>query len=154
MLNSEGLDGIDPLVARKTIDIVTNIISDIINSSFEMGLVPSELKAAIITPIYKQGDKLYATNRPISILPYFAKIMEKAMCSRLNSYIDRLSILYPRQYGFRTGHSSYLALVNIQDLITNAIDSNKHAVGIFLDLAKAFDMVDHNLLIQKIRSEV
>ena len=70
--------------------------------------------------------------------------MEKTTCSRLNSYIERLSILCPRQYGFRTGHSTDLALVNIQDLITN-----KHAVGIFPDLAKAFDMVDHNLLIQK-----
>jgi len=75
--------------------------------------------------------------------------MDKAVCSRLNSYIDRLSILYPRQYWFSTGHSTDLALVNIQDLITNAIDSNKHAVDIVYDLAKAFDTGDHNLLIRK-----
>lgn len=149
---SEGPDGIDPLVARKSIDSVARIISDIVNSSFDTGHVPHSLKIACITPIFKQGDRLKTTNyRPISILPYFAKIMEKSMCTRLNSYIEKFELLYPGQFGFRSGHSTDMALVNIQDLITEAIDTNKHSVGVFLDLAKAFDTVNHQILIKKLQ---
>src|SRR6218665_2197167 len=94
-------------------------------------------------PIFKQGDKMITSNyTPISILSYFEKIMEKAMYNRLSSYVNRMSLLYPRQYGFRPGHSTDMALLNIHDLITEAIDTSKFSIGIFLDLANAFDTVD------------
>ncbi len=147
---SEGADGIDPLVGRQTIELTAEIISEIINLSFETGQIPVEMKKAKITPIFKQGDRANLTNyRPISILPYFSKLMEKAVSNRLTDYIEKISILYPMQYGFRQNHSVDMALVNIQDLITEAIDANKYSIGVFLDLAKAFDTVDHSILLKK-----
>ena len=146
---SSGPDGIDPLVGKRTIDHAAGIISDIINSSIETGKIPPDLKKAKITPIFKQGDREDMSNyRPISILPFFAKLMEKAISNRLRSYIEKAAILYPNQFGFRPGHSVDLALINIQELITTAIDTNKFSVGIFLDLAKAFDTVDHKILLK------
>src|SRR6218665_787429 len=134
---SEGPDGIDPLVGRRTIEQTADLISEIINSSFETGLIPPDLKKAKITPIFKQGDRTNVTNyRPISVLPYFAKLMEKAVSKRLTDYVENAAILYPMQYGFRQNHSVDMALVNIQDLVTKAIDSNQYAAGVFLDLAK------------------
>ena len=88
--------------------------------------------------------------RPISILPFFAKLMEKAISNRLRSYIEKAATLYPNHFGFRPGHSVDLALINIQELITTAIDTNKFSVGIFLDLAKACDTVDHKILLKKL----
>ena len=114
---SLGPDDIDPLVARRTIGSVANVLSDIINCSFNTGVVPSDLKIAKITPVFKQGDKQEMSNyRPISILPYFGKILEKAMCERLNHYINNMHILYPLQHGFRPGHSTEMSLINMQDL--------------------------------------
>ena len=108
----QGPTNIDPLIARQTIEQVADIVSDIVNSSFETGIVPLALKSAKITHIYKQRDKLEVTNyRPI--LPYFAKITEKAMSNRLTDYIEKISVLYPLQFGFRTGHSTDMALINM-----------------------------------------
>src|SRR6218665_784014 len=76
--------------------------------------------------------------------------MEKAVSKRLTDYVEKAAILYPRQYGFRKNYSVDMALVNIQDLITKAIDSNQYAAGVFLDLAKAFDTMDHSILFKKI----
>src|SRR6218665_1885279 len=122
---SPGPDGIDPLIAKKTIESVAGVVSAIINSSFETGIIPPDLKIAKITPIFKQGDKMSMTNyRPVSVLSYFAKIMERAMCDRLTGYINKIDVLYPSQYGFRTGHTTDMALIYIQDLITKAIDTS------------------------------
>jgi len=108
------------------IEQVAQVVSDIVNCSFSTGVVLSDLKIAKITPIFKQGDRQITTNyRPISILPFFGKIVEKAMCKRLNDYVDKKSILYKSQCGFRKGHSTDLALINMQDLITKAIDMKK-----------------------------
>src|SRR5688572_5355178 len=90
--------------------------------------------------------------RPISILPYFGKVLEKAMCERLNHYINKMHVLYPLQHGFRPGHSTDMSLINMQDLISQAIDTNKYSIGIFLDLAKAFDTVDHKILLDKLEN--
>src|SRR6218665_3900001 len=148
---AEGPDGVDPLVGKRTIHSTAEIVAEIINSSFETGQIHPDLKKGKITPIFKQGDRENMSNyRPISILSFFAKIMEKAMSNRLTNYIEKIAILYPHQIGFRPGYSTDMALINIQDLITEAIDTKKFAIGIFLDLAKAFDKVDHKILLKKL----
>src|SRR6218665_912098 len=148
---SEGPDGIDPMVAKKSIGQIAMVVSDIINTSFDTGIVLLDLKLASVTPVFKQGDKLNTTNyRPISILPYFAKIMEKIMCARLNSYIDKLSLIYFGQFGFRAGHSTDMALIDIHNHTISAIDDKKLSILIFLDLAKALDTVNHKILIKNL----
>ena len=72
------------------------------------------------------------------------------MFNRLISYLDRLNILSPNQFGFRKNHSTYMALLDLHNKITEAWDKNEYAVGIFIDLSKAFDTINHDILIQKL----
>ena len=93
---------------------------------------------------------LISNYRPISILPVFSKILEKIMYSRLQKFIDQQKILCANQYGFREKHSTYLALLNIIDYITEQLDSKAFTIGIFIDLSKAFDTIDHTILLKKL----
>src|SRR6218665_3268476 len=145
----------DPLVAKTAIEPVAELSSAIINSSFSTGIVPAELKIASVTPIFKQGDKHLMTNyRPISVLPFTAKLMEKAIANRLTAFVEKLELLSPMQFGFGKHHSTEMALIKIQNMITKANTRiiKKHSLGIFIDLAKAFDTVDHSILIKKLNN--
>ena len=103
--HSTGLDEIDPSVMHSIVEDVAIPLTNIFNSSLSTGIVPSALKLAKIVPIFKQGTHEDITNyRPISILPYFSKILEKLMYNRLYDYITRMKILYPSQHGFQAGH--------------------------------------------------
>jgi len=150
--HSSGLDDIDPMIALPLIKSIAQPLSEIINCSFSTGVVPDELKLAKIVPIFKQGNKEDLTNyRPISVLPVFSKILEKIMYERLNNHLIKNDILYSMQHGFRSGHSTAMSLINLQEQITTAIDNNEFSVGIFIDLAKAFDTVDHGILLKKLQ---
>ena len=150
---STGLDELDPFIMLSIIEEVAVPLTAIFNCSFSTGIVPSALKLAKIIPIFKQGDHEDITNyRPISILPYFSKVLEKLMYNRLYDYVTKMKILYPSQHGFQTGHSTSMALLTIQDNISTVIDKNEFAIGIFLDIAKAFDTVDHNILLAKLQN--
>ena len=144
-------DDIDPLEAKSTVEPVAELISAIVNSYFSTGIVPAELKIASVTPIFKQGDNHLMTNyRPISVLPFTAKLREKTIANRLTVFVEKLELLSPMQFGFRKHHSTEMAFIKIQNMITKAIDNKKNSLGIFIDLAKAFDTVDHSILIKKI----
>ena len=148
--HSRGIDDIDPYIAAANIHNVIVPLTEIINSSMSYGIVPTQLKEAKVVPIFKKGDKDNLINyRPISILPYFAKYFEKVMYERLSSYIAKADILQKTQYGFQQNRSTYMALLDMEDKITKAIDNNEFSVGIFIDLAKAFDTVDHTILLKK-----
>ncbi len=115
------------------------------------GFVPDEMKIARIIPLYKAEDKSFVKNyRPISILPVFSKILEKVFYNRILNYLNKNEILYANQYGFRKGHSTASALLDLYDKISEAIDKREVAVGVFLDLSKAFDTVNHNILFEKL----
>ena len=151
LTHSSGHDDIDPCIVGPNLNYLAFPLSEIINCSFSSGIVPLALKIAKVSPIYKQGNKEDLKNyRPISILPYFSKILEKTMYTRLYHYVTAKNILYPYQHGFRAGHSTSMSLINIQEKITQAIENNEFSIGIFLDLAKAFDTVDHKILLSKL----
>ena len=115
-----------------------------------MGQFPDKLNIAKIIPIFKSEDKLLMNNyRPISILPFFSKILDRLMYNRLLNYLTLNKILVENQSGFLQGHSTYMALLKLVNDITEELDKGSCSIGIFTDLLTAFDTVDHKLLLRK-----
>ena len=125
-------------------------LKHICNSSLEQGIFPDDMKIARVIPLLKAGDKQNVSNyRPISLLPQFSKILEKVFNNRLMNFVESKNMLYLRQYGFRKGMSTSMAIMELMEDITSAVDRGKLTIGI-IDLKKAFDTVDHNILIEKL----
>lgn len=148
-----GLDGFSTSIIKQIITTILSPLTTIFNKSLESGVFPEKLKLAKVTPIYKSDDKKLLSNyRPISVLPIFSKILEKLMYVRLEKFIEKHNILCENQFGFREKHSTYMALLDICDQITHQLDSKAFSLGIFIDLSKAFDTIDHNILIAKLEN--
>ena len=148
---SFGFDCIPVNIMKSSISYIAEPIAVIINSSLDTGVFPDILKVAKVCPIFKSGDKSDFQNyRPISVLPSFSKIFEKVVQNRLLSYLHNIDILCKNQFGFRKKHSAYMALIDMYDKISLAIDKNESSIGIFIDLSKAFDTLDHNILLKKL----
>ena len=123
----------------------------ITNMSFVTGQFPQKAKEAYIIPVYKKGDKLEKSNyRPISLLPNISKLIEKAMYTRLYKFLEKYKYLYKKQFGFRNSHSTNHALISITEKIRESLDKNEYSCGVFLDFQKAFDTVNHEILIKKL----
>ena len=126
-------------------------LEKIFNLSISSGIYPSKLKIAKVIPIFKKGDTKAINNyRPISILSTLNKIFEKILYARLIDYIGKHNILYKYQFGFRKQHSTEHALIEIVDQIKLSIDKSELTCGIFIDLSKAFDTVNHDILLGKL----
>lgn len=136
---------------KKVIKEIVDPITHICNLSFKLGTFPTEMKTAKIIPIYKTGDKhIYTNYRPISLLPQFSKILEKLFVARLDSFIEKHNIPIEGQYGFRANRSTSMALTEVIEELTNSIDSKEYAIGVFIDLKKAFDTINHDILLHKL----
>ena len=130
---------------------ISKPLENIFNTSLFSGLVPESFKLASVIPVFKKGCQIDVNNyRPISLLSTFNKILEKLVHNRLISFINKNNILYKKQFGFRSNHSTLQAIMTITDKIQRAIEDNEYSCGIFLDLSKAFDTVNHDLLLQKL----
>ena len=146
-----GDDGIKPKLLKECKDILAKPIAHIINTSFKNGRVPTKLKIAKVIPIYKKKDRTNPDNyRPISLLSTINKIMEKLMYTRVIKFLNKHKILYAYQFGFRKDHSTTLAIIEIVDNILGELAQGKIMAGIYLDLSKAFDTVDHNIMLHKL----
>ena len=151
--SSPGFDGIPSFVANQCIDYFIEPLTYIINMSFMEGVFPSELKLAKVIPIFKSGDSTKMSNyRPISILSFFSKIFEKLMYNIVNNFLYKNEVIYKYQFGFRKIHSTQHAIITLVDRITSSLGSGDLVIGVFLDLKKAFDTVDHHILIKKLFS--
>ena len=132
-------------------EIKTEIIPCIFNQSLNTGIFPEKLNIAKVIPIHKKGYLNDVSNyRPISLLPSISKILEKLIFKQLSTYLNEHKVLYASQYGFRAGHSTELASIELIDRITQDLDKGKIPISIFLDLSKAFDTLDHVILLQKL----
>ena len=146
-----GLDGISPRIIKLSSEIISPTLLDIINASFITGNFPDSLKSARINPIHKGGAKCDPANyRPISILPVISKIIEKHVTKHLFGYLNKYQLLHKSQSGFRKHHSCNTALIKLVDNWLKSIDNGETVGAIFFDLRKAFDVVDHNLLLKKL----
>ena len=127
-------------------------LCDIFNLSFTTGIYPDKLKLSETIPVFKKGSKLEVSNyRPISLLSNINKILEKLMYIRVYNFLEQHKCIYEQQFGFREKHSTTHALINITETIREAIDNNKIVCGVFVDLKKAFDTVNHPILLKKLQ---
>ena len=147
---SSGYDGTTAELLKQTFQSYLAPLTHICNLSLMQGYFPDQLKIARVTPIYKAGDAMLFNNyRPISVLPVFSKILEKLMFNRVMNYFNSRNILYPLQFGFRQQHTTSMAVTYLVDKIISAISNGEYLIGIFIDLSKAFDTVNHKILLDK-----
>ena len=132
-------------------DLIIIPLAYIINMSLQTGEYPDLLKLVKVIPIHKGGSTQDVNNyRPISLLSIFDKIIEKLMHKRLYSFLEKHNILFHNQFGFRKNNSTIYALAQITEMIKESVDSGKFGCGIFIDLRKAFDTVNHEILLIKL----
>mgnify|MGYP001950330936 CR=1 FL=1 len=141
----------------KLFKVISNLISvplaNIINKSLETGNFPDSLKLARVTPIHKEDQKTDINNyRPISVLPPISKIFEKVVYNQLYKYFELNSLLIENQFGFRARKSTTHAILNLMQYLYKNLDKGNIIFSIFLDFRKAFDTVDHQILISKLQS--
>ena len=127
-------------------------IKDIINQTFASAVFPDSLKIAKVTPLYKKKNESYLIEnyRPISILPSVSKVFERIMHNQVYNYFRNTNLFFKHQYGFRSEHSTEFAALELVDRIYFNMDINKLPLNIFMDLSKAFDTLDHEILLYKL----
>ena len=150
---SSDIYGMSPKLLKILSPAISETLSNIFNKSFALGVLPDQMKLATITPIFKGGSKLDVSNyRPVSVLPIISKVLQKLMLTRLTKYLDKSKIIYEHQFGFQKSRSTTLAVLDLSTRITKALDCGNYAASVFLDFAKVFDTVNHQILLSKLEN--
>lgn len=146
-----GVDNISADIVKNNSVVFSRILSEAFNKMVEIGYYPDCLKIARVVPIFKSGDTCDPSNyRPISTLSVFNKILEKLLLNRIIPFLDKHNVLYSLQYGFRQGSSTSTAIVELLDDVISGIDTKQVVGALFLDLRKAFDTLNHSILLKKL----
>ena len=146
-----GLDGIDVRILKAGSPVLSVHLSTIFNMSITCGKVPKCWKIKRVTPLFKKGDTSDLNNyRPISILSISMKIFEKIIHRQLYDFLSQHNIISRYQSGFRDSHSTETAVIHVSDYILDQLSQGKFVGAILVDLKKAFDTVDHRILLKKL----
>ena len=149
---SAGHDGLSNFCLKAIIPEIVKPLTYIFNLSISSGIVPQKMKLAKVVPIFKKGDALVVSNyRPISLLTSISKILEKIIYSRTVNFLQEKNVLSDSQFGFRQKHSTSHAILTFLDKVARATDNHLHTIGILLDFSKAFDTINHKILLYKLR---
>lgn len=132
-------------------DIISPVVCAIVNRSVSTGIFPDLLKIAKVIPLFKQDNRLFVQNyRPISLLPLLSKIFEKIVHKQLYNYLHANNVLFSNQFGFRPGKSTSNAIIHFLQYVYRGLDSDSYVFSMFLDFKKAFDCIDHEILLSKL----
>ena len=151
--NSSGTDKISTNLLKFIFPSVMLPLCHLFNLSFKSGYIPVQMKTAKVVPIFKSGEPDNFTNyRPISLLSSFSKLLEKIAAKQIMRYLNKFALLYEHQYGFRARYNTTQPLIHLIDKIYNALNKpdSEFTLGIFIDLTKAFDTCDTNILLSKL----
>ena len=147
-----GPDGIPAKMLKKGKNTICHILNDIFKTSFYQGEIPAILKKAFVVPIYKSGSKAQPSNyRPVSLTSHLVKSFERVLVRALVAYLNVKGLMDKSQHGSRSGRSTLSQLLLHHDKLLEALENGDNIDAIYLDFAKAFDKVDHNLLLRKLK---
>ena len=144
-------DEIPSFFLKTAANVIAPYLALLIDFMFTNGVFPDSLKIAKVVPIYKSGSKLQVQNyRPIALLSLFSKVIEKLLKVRILSFLNRYNVLYARQSGFRSKHTTMFPLLDVITACYEKINDKKYSSIIALDIKMAFDCVNHEVLLQKL----
>ena len=145
-----GMDQIDTFIIKLVLDEILPAATHIVNLSLEAKEFPSSWKVAKVIPLLKKDDALDPKNyRPVAILPILSKVLERVVFNQIVTYMDNHKYIHPNHHGFRANHNTCTAMLQMYDSWIDAVENDKMAGVCMLDMSAAFDIVDHELLLQK-----
>jgi len=149
---SSDLDVASPNILKMSATVIYESLTHMFNLNPCTGNLPSKLKLARLAPLYKSGDIVDINNyRSISVLPSLSKLFEKVVYAQIYEYLIKYKLIDPNQSGFRSKHSCVTALTKIVDHILKEMDQGNYTGVLFLDFKKVFHMVNHTILLSKLK---
>ena len=149
--SSSGHNNISNILLKKLIHQIAPVLVEVFSKSMTMGEFPTVMKLAEVVPLYKSKESFLETNyRPISLFTTMSKILEKIMYRRIYSFLQNTGQIYENQYGFRANHSCEHAIGQVVGTLIKNIENWLYSACILLDLSKAFDTIEHRILLQKL----
>ena len=149
---STGLDGIPARFLKDGASVLADPVAHIVNLSITSEVVPSSFKDARVSPLFKKGSKMDPGNyRPVSILNVLSKVLERTVHRQLVNYLEKKGIIFDYQSGFRSGFSTDTCLINLSDHVRSEISKGNFVGMVMIDLRKAFDTVDFDVLLAKLK---
>ena len=149
--SSHGHDNLDNILLKELSDGIVDPLLHLFNRSLDEGYVPTQMKIAEVVPLFKSKERDLASNyRPISLLIVISKLLERIVYKRTFQFVTETGELYDSQYRFRKNHSCNDAISELLGEILHTLENNKHTVAIFIDLSKAFDTLQHLVILKKL----